>query len=50
MSSRADLSKIIPAFTAYKFLSTLFNHFTKFDAYKLGIIDKKEIFSKSLKT
>ena len=49
MSSRADLSKIIPAFTTYKFLSTLIKPFTEFDAYKLGIIDKKGNFIKKTK-
>ena len=46
MSKRADLSKIIPAFTTYKFLQALVQPFTKFDAYKLGIIDKNGNFSK----
>lgn len=53
MSSRAELNKIIPAFTAYKFLQTLIQPFTEFEAYKLGIIDKNGNFIKkisSLKT
>ena len=41
MSARADLSRIIPSFTVYKFMSTLVQPFTQFDAYKLGIIDSK---------
>mgnify|MGYP003146143794 CR=1 FL=1 len=49
MSARADLSRIIPSFTVYKFMSTLVQPFTQFDAYKLGIIDSKGNFKK-LKT
>lgn len=49
MSKRADLSKIIPAFTTYKFLQALVQPFTKFDAYKLGIIDENGNFLKKFK-
>ena len=49
MSLRSDLSKIIPAFTAYKFLQALVQPFEKFDAYKLGIIDKNGNFLKKSK-
>jgi len=49
MSNRADLSKIIPAFTTYKFLQALIQPFTKFDAYKLGIIDKDGNFLRKFK-
>ena len=46
--SRAELNKIIPAFTAYKFLKTLIQPFTEFEAYKLGIIDKNGNFIKKV--
>ena len=49
MSARADLSRIIPSFTVYKFMSTLVQPFTQFDAYKLGIIDSKGNFKKKFK-
>ena len=49
MSNRADLSKIIPAFTTYKFLKALVQPFTEFEAYKLGIIDKNGNFLKKFK-
>jgi hypothetical protein len=48
-ASRADLSKIIPSFTVYKFLQALSQPFTKFDAYKLGIIDAQGNFLKRSK-
>ena len=46
--SRAELNKIIPAFTAYKFLKTLIQPYTAFEAYKLGIIDKNGNFKKKV--
>tara|TARA_R100000005_G_C4974589_1_gene186407 strand:- start:80 stop:613 length:534 start_codon:yes stop_codon:yes gene_type:complete len=49
MSERAELSKIIPSFTVYKFMTALVQPFTKFDAYKLGIIDSKGNFKKKFK-
>ena len=49
MSRRADLSKIIPAFTTYKFLQALVQPFTSFDAYKFGIIDADGNFLKKFK-
>ena len=48
MSARAELNKIIPAFTAYKFLQTLIQPFTEFEAYKLGIIDKNGNFIRKI--
>ena len=41
-----DASKVISAFTVYKFIKLITLPFTKFDAYKYGIIDKNGKFLK----
>ena len=35
-----ELNKVISAFTVYKFIKMMSMPFTKYDAYKYGIIDK----------
>ena len=43
-----DASKVISAFTAFKFIKIISEPFTKMEAYKLGIIDDKGKFLKKV--
>jgi DNA polymerase III delta prime subunit len=46
--STSELSKVINAFTVYKFIKMITEPFTSMDAYKYGIIDKKGNFLKKV--
>ena len=43
-----DASKVIGAFTVYKFIKLITLPFTKFDAYKYGVIDANGSFLKKI--
>jgi len=44
--SQGDISKVVGAFTVYKFIKLMSTPFRQMDAYKLGIIDSKGNFLK----
>ena len=44
----SDASKVISAFTVFKFIKIISDPFTKMEAYKLGIIDSKGKFLKKV--
>ena len=48
--SVSDFSKVINAFTVYKFIRLITQPFISMDAYKYGIIDKNGNYLKKVRT
>jgi len=46
--AQGDLTKVVGAFTVYKFIKLIVTPFRQMDAYKFGIIDNKGNFLKKL--